>query len=71
MSYVNPDYKTKKEFREAVDAGVKHHTYNHSGLFPVKQHGEDIIEGPHHPQPHRWYASVVVENGIVIKVGRR
>jgi hypothetical protein len=68
MSYVNPNYKSKKAFKEAVIAGVQHRTYNPSGIFPTPQHGSDVIEGPHYPEPHRWYASVIVENGIVVKV---
>lgn len=68
MSYVDPNYKSKKEFKEAVARGVKHTTYNPSGMFPTTENGNDVIEGPHYPKPHRWYASVVVENGIVIKV---
>lgn len=68
MSYVNPDYATKKAFKAAVAAGVKHETYNPSGVFNAPQNGRDVIEGPHYPKPHRWYAAVVVENGIVIKV---
>lgn len=66
MSYVNPNYKTKKEFVEAVKAGRKHETFNPSGIGTT-QNGNDVVEGPHFPQPHRWYASVVVQNGIVIK----
>ena len=65
MSYVDPNYKSKKEFIAAVKAGVKHRPYNPSGLFPVKD-GNDCIEGPHFPIPHRWYASVKVVDGIVI-----
>lgn len=68
MSYVNPDYPTKKAFKEAVEAGVKHRTYNPSGLFPTTQNGTDVIEGPHYPKPHRWYARVDVVNGVVTKV---
>lgn len=67
MSYVDPDYPTKKAFKEAVAKGVKHKTWS-PGPFPTRQNGSDVIEGPHYPKPHRWYASVVVENGIVIKV---
>ena len=67
MSYVDPDYKTKKEFVAAVKAGVQHMTYNPSGMFPTPQNGTDVIEGPHYPKPHRWYASVTVQDGIVIK----
>lgn len=68
MSYVDPDYKTKKEFKAAVEAGRIHRTYNPSGLFQPPQHGTDTVEGPHYPRPHRWYAAVVVEDGVVIKV---
>ena len=68
MSYVNPDYKSKKEFKAAVTAGRQHYTYNPSGLFPTPQNGSDVIEGPHYPKPHRWYASVDVVNGFVVKV---
>ena len=68
MSYVDPDYKTKKSFKEAVQHGVQHRSYNPSGMFPTPQHGTDVIEGPHYPRPHRWCASVQVKNGIVVKV---
>lgn len=68
MSYVYPNYKTKKDFKAAVEAGKKHRTYNQSGLFPTPQNGTDTIEGPHYPQPHRWYARVQVQDGIVVKV---
>jgi hypothetical protein len=68
MSYVEPDYKTKKAFKQAVKDGVHHRTYNPSGMFETPQHGLDVIEGPHSPRPHRWYAGVVVEDGVVVKV---
>jgi hypothetical protein len=68
MSYVDPDYKTKKEFKAAVLAGVKHRTYNPSGMFTTHQNGPDVIEGPHFPKPHRWYAQVEVKDGVVTKV---
>ena len=68
MSYVDPNYPTKKAFKQAVEAGVQHRTYNPSGMFPTPQNGSDVIEGPHYPKPHKWYAAVEVENGVVIKV---
>lgn len=68
MAYVYPNFKSKKEFKAAVESGQKLTTYNPSGLFPVTQNGTDVVEGPHYPQPHRWYASVVVRDGVVIKV---
>ena len=69
MSYVNPNYKTKKEFVAAVKAGVKHEPYNPSGFFTTNAFSSnEVIEGPHYPKPHRWYARVQVENGIVTRV---
>jgi hypothetical protein len=66
MAYVNPDYTTKKQFIEAVKSGVEHRTYNPSSMFPTTQNGDDVIEGPHYPKPHKWYASVKVQNGKVV-----
>lgn len=68
MAYVDPDYKSKKEFKEAITKGARPETYNYSGMFPTTQNGRDTIEGPHYPKPHKWYASVQVENGRVVKV---
>ena len=66
MSYVDPNYPTKKAFVEAVKAGTVHTTYNPSGLFPTPQNGKDVVEGPHYPKPHKWYAAVVVQAGKVV-----
>jgi hypothetical protein len=68
MAYVDLNFKTKKAFKESVKAGTKHYTYNPSGRFPVTQNGQDVVEGPHFPKPHRWYASVTVVDGIVTTV---
>lgn len=69
MSYVNPNYKTKKQFKAAVAAGVQHEPYNPSGMWTNNSYSyTEVIEGPHYPQPHRWYARVQVENGIVTRV---
>lgn len=67
MSYVDPNYKTKKYFKEAVAAGKEHYTYS-VGMFPPPKDGEDVIEGPHYPEPHKWYARVEVKDGKVIRV---
>ena len=66
MSYVAPNYSSKKAFRAAIKAGVEHRPYNPSGMYPTPSNGPDVIEGPHYPKPHKWYASVMVKDGIVI-----
>lgn len=68
MAYVDPNYPSKKAFKEAVAAGVQHRPYNPSGMFPQPQNGTEVIEGPHNPKPHRWYAQVLLRDGIVVKV---
>ncbi len=30
--------------------------------------GEHCCEGPHYPEPHRWYATVVVRDGQIVRV---
>jgi len=68
MSYVQPNFKSKKEFKAAVESGKQLATYNPSGMFPTPQNGPDVVEGPHYPQPHKWYARVTVRDGVVVKV---
>ena len=65
--YVNPNFKTKKELREAITQGKKVEVFS-PGPFPVKFNGQETIEGPHYPKPHTWYANVEIKNGFVIKV---
>jgi hypothetical protein len=68
MAYVDPNYKYKKEFITAVNNGIEHYPYNPSGIFQTPQNGTTAIEGPHFPQPHKWYASAVIKNGVIVSV---
>jgi hypothetical protein len=68
MAYVSPNYKTKKEFKAAVLAALIHRPFNPSGMFPTEQNGIEFIEGPHYPQPHKWYAECKVIDGVVVSV---
>ncbi len=45
-------------------------TYHQAGPFGGNepQNGTVGVEGPHYPQPHKWYAECTVENGIIVKV---
>ncbi len=65
--YVSPNFKTKKALKEAVAGGQVVSVYS-PGPFPCPENGSIAVEGPHFPEPHRWYASVTVRNGIVVKV---
>ena len=69
MSYTVENFKTKKALRDAVKSGEKVRCFQ-PGLGPDLSNytGTITLEGPHYPQPHRWYASAQLENGIVVKV---
>jgi len=38
------------------------------GPFKCNMNGTETIEGPHYPKPHRWYAAVVVKDGVIQSV---
>ncbi|NCC20044.1 hypothetical protein EOM33_03200 [Candidatus Saccharibacteria bacterium] len=65
--YVSPNFQTKKALKEAVAKG-EHVTVYSPGPFPAKENGTEFIEGPHYPQPHKWYAQVTVKDGVVTAV---
>jgi hypothetical protein len=67
MAYVDPNFKTKKALKDAVALGTPVYVYS-NGPFPCKQNGTEYIEGPHYPEPHKWYAQVEVADGKVTKV---
>ena len=67
--YTDINFKTKKALKEAVASG-KEITYYQPGPFGGNepQNGTIYVEGPHYPEPHRWYAECKVENGYIISV---
>jgi hypothetical protein len=67
--YCDVNYQSKKALKEAVAAGKA------VGVFQVGpfgngdySNGRFAVEGPHYPQPHRWYATVVVQDGRIVSV---
>lgn len=66
--YTDKDFKTKKEFKEALAAGKKMRVYDPGGMFSAPINGPVTVEGPHYPEPHRWYASCVLKDGIIVKI---
>lgn len=67
--YTSINFKTKKALKEAIAAGKRVTVYQ-PGPFGgnVPQNGTVCLEGPHFPEPHKWYGQAVLENGIVVKV---
>lgn len=67
MAYATGNPATKKALRERIAAGKRFEVFS-PGPFGCRQDGEEFIEGPHYPAPHRWYARVKVQGGVIVKV---
>ena len=65
--YTQYNFKSKKDFREAVKVGKLVRLYA-PGLGQPKENGIEFVEGPHYPQPHTWYAEVLMKDSVVVKV---
>ena len=65
--YVSPNFKTKKDLKEAISKGEFVEAFS-PGPFPCPENGKVTVEGPHYPQPHKWYGTVMVEDKRVVAV---
>lgn len=71
---------TRKDFAaqgvsEAMMQGLGHKKVEPVGYYQpgpfggnVVQTGQITLEGPHSPEPHKWYAEATVEHGKIVKV---
>jgi hypothetical protein len=70
VAYTDRNFKSKKALKEAVAAGEQVTCFKPNDMFgdgSVKD-GKVSLEGPHFPEPHRWYAQAVVSGGVVVSV---
>lgn len=65
--YTSTNYRNKKQLIADVKAG-KRVTIFSPGPFPAPENGRVALEGPHYPEPNRWYASAIVKDGVVVSV---
>lgn len=66
--YTSKNFKTKKALKEAVKNGERVTVYQPGGLSSPPKDGTVYLEGPHFPEPHKWYAVGEVKDGVLIKV---
>ena len=71
--YTHRNFRTKKELKTAIANGETVTVYQ-PGPFgepserthsSIVYNGTAYVEGPHYPEPHRWYATVTLENGVI------
>jgi len=70
MAYTTINFRTKKALKDALQQGMHITVFQPNDMFGdgTVRDGTAFLEGPHYPEPHRWYAQVEVKDGIVIKV---
>ena len=68
MAYVRPNFKSKAELIRAITVGQRVQVWQMNNLFNrVFEAGEWItLEGPHYPQPHKWYAEAKLGDDLCI-----
>jgi len=69
MTYVRGNPKTKKALKDALTRGQSMYAFE-PGMGRLPDGGGWIsIEGPHYPEPHRWYARVLVDaTGKIVSI---
>jgi hypothetical protein len=67
--YTSKNFKSKKDLKAAVAAGERV-TYFQPGPFGGNEpkDGSFCCEGPHYPQPHKWYAQCTAKDGVIVSV---
>lgn len=67
--YTSKNFKTKKALKEAITNGERITVYQ-PGPFGGSEprDGTVFLEGPHYPEPHRWYAKGTLVDGVLTEV---
>jgi hypothetical protein len=69
MPYTTKNFRSKKEIKLAIAAGQKITCYQ-PGPFGIETpiNGSITLEGPHYPQPHKWYGTGIMKDGFLISI---
>lgn len=65
--YTATNFRTKKELKIALEAKGSLDVFQ-PGLGTVPENGVVYLEGPHYPEPHKWYATGVMKDGMLVKI---
>lgn len=68
MAYTETNFKSKKAVKDALARGETVRVYQPGPFGPNVPDGTAFFEGPHYPEPHRWYGQGVVKDGILVSM---
>lgn len=66
--YTVTNFKSGKALKDAFKAGETLRVYQPGPFGPDVRDGEGVIEGPHYPEPHRYYVPVTVKDGVIVGI---
>ena len=66
--YLRPNLKSKAAYKRAIADGQTVTAYQPGIGPPPPTNGTVTFEGPHSPEPHRFYGKATIEDGKVVKV---
>ena len=68
--YVSPNFKSKKAIKDAIKDGKDITVYQHNNMFGiiVPDNGSVTLEGPHSPEPHKWYGTGTMKDGKLVAI---
>lgn len=68
--YISPNLKSKAAIKRAIAAGTTITVYQPNDMFGavIPDNGEVVVEGPHFPEPHKWYGKATLKDGKVVSI---
>ena len=66
--YTNKNYRTGKAVKEAVKDGIIVGVHQPNDMFGASGNGEVSLEGPHNPEPHKWYLRAKIEDFVIVRI---
>jgi hypothetical protein len=67
--YTTTNFKNKRAIRDAIAQGQRVTVFQ-PGPFggDEPKNGKVWLEGPHYPEPHRWYAEGTLKDGVLVSI---
>ncbi len=67
--YIEPNLRSKAAIKRALDRGVCITIYQPNNLgTPIPRDGPVTLEGPHYPEPHKWYGEGTMKDGRLVGI---
>jgi len=66
--YLTPNFQSKAAIKRAITAGETVTLLMWGPFDKPVENGTATVEGPHYPAPHKWWGTVTVKDGRVVKI---